>query len=126
VADTLAERNERIGKDLALRFAGIVEKSVAVMEVVGRTYEVPRDNDGFLVRPDGMSESEFNLHCDAMLPGNKVPFYLQCDRARVELAHRLAGERANAPSKIAELVVRVLERAPVEYPIIDVKVTKKE
>jgi len=91
-----------------------------VLDVVDRTYEIPRDEVGRLERPPGLSDAEWNLHCDAMLPSKDRPTYLQVHINRVELAHKIAGDRSAAPPELAKMVVQVLEQPKREYEVIDV------
>src|SRR5512133_2160195 len=125
VGTEIAERDEKAIAEVAVRFARMVAKSVEVMETVDRTYELPRDVDGSLVRPAGMSEPEFNLHKDSMLPAKQVPFYLASHRTRIETAQKIAGDRASAPQEIARRVVKVLELPKRDYEVIDVTINEK-
>ena len=120
----VASELARVGEaQVAQAFGRLVAKSVAVVEVVDRTYEIPRDEAGELVRPDGMKDADWNLHCDAMKTGKNVPVYLTSHLNRVELAQKIAGHRGEAPP-IAAYVVHTV--AMQKYPVVDVSVEAEE
>jgi hypothetical protein len=102
----------------------MVANSVKVVETADRTHEIPRDKDGALKRPDGMTDAEWNIHQDAMCSQKSVPVYLANHMRRVELAQKLAGDRTNDLPRLAKLVVRAVEER--KYPTIDVTVKDKE
>lgn len=135
---SLAERKESVAKDIGARFAATVERALTIMEVVSTTNELPRrempvlnkegDQVGVmveLVRPNSMSDAVFHIHQDAMKSEREAPFYLKVARGRVDLAHRIAGDRSNAPQAIAALVVRKLDLPKREYPVLDITEVKK-
>jgi hypothetical protein len=125
---TIAATDEKaIGQVLGLRFCKMVERSAANMEVIGKTPEIARNTKtGALIRPEGMTDAEWNLCCDAMRSNKDVPFYLLCDAKRVETAYKIAGDRANAPQELARLVVHLVKGPPKEYGTIDVTPVGKE
>jgi hypothetical protein len=111
-------------RDIARQFGKLVEKSVEVIRVVDRTHEVSRGEDGRLIRPEGMSDADWNLHTDAMQSQRNLPAYLASHMRRVELAQKIAGERATDLPPIAIAVVHTFE--PKRYDVIDVTPTKEE
>jgi len=113
-------------QQLAHRFGNLCARSVEVVSVADRTFEIPRDPDGNLIRPvdengkTTMSDAEWNLHCDAMKSTRNMPGYLVAHYNRVETAQKLAGLKGAELPKIAQYVVNVTMQQRPEYPVIDV------
>lgn len=108
-----------VGEAIARR----TEESLRVAEIVDRTYTIPR-KDGVLVRPDGMSDAEWNLHQDAMMSGRNVPVYLSEHLRRVETAQKIAGAQGGQLPLIAGFIVHTVH-AKV-YDVIDVTVNEEK
>ena len=109
-------------EQLAQRFGRMCADSAKVVDIADRTYELARDPEtGDLIRPNGMSDAQWNLHCDAMKSTRNMPGYLVAHYTRIETAHKLAGLKGTQLPKIAEYVVGVITK--VEYPVIDVTPT---
>lgn len=97
----------------------MVDDSAEVVAVAARTCDVQRNEFGILQRPEGMSERDWNIHKDAMMPQGKAPIYLLEHYKRVELAQRIAGGAgADAPPAV-KFIVNLLQ-APKHYDVIDV------
>ena len=108
-------------QQLAHRFGNLCARSVEVVSVADRTHELARDPDtGALIRPPGMKDSDWNLHCDAMESTRNMPGYLVAHYNRVETAQKLAGLKGAELPKIAQYVVNVTMQQRPEYPVIDV------
>lgn len=133
MAESSLAVQDQAGREVGVRYSRMVANSVAVMEVVDRTNELPRkvvelvNEKGAvvevreeLVQPDGMPDAVFHLHRDAFKADKDVPFYLKAHRNRVELAQRIAGDRNNAPPELAKLVISVVQAPRKEYEVIDV------
>lgn len=133
MAESSLAVQDQAGREVGVRYSRLVARSLAVMEIVARTNELPREerevvNDKgvvvgtrtVLVRPPDMPEPVFNLHQDAFKADKDVPFYLKADRNRLELAQRIAGDRNNAPPELAKLVISVVQAPRKEYEVIDV------
>lgn len=117
---------QAVAKAMADKWQRMLGHSVDVMDKVERTYELPRDKKtGALVRPPGMSDADWNLHNDAMLPNKAMPVYLGAHMTRVLTAQRIAGDRGSAPAELAKLVIEVKQAPRREYEAIDVT-PKKE
>jgi len=115
--------DKKLTEDIGTRYSRMVADSVSVMAIVDRTWQIPRDEKtGELEQPVDVTDEEFNLHRDAMKGRRDVPFYLLSHQARVQLAHRIAGDRASAPAELAKYVVRALAQPRREYEVIDVSV----
>jgi len=103
---------------------GMVESSAEVVSVAGTTCDLPRDDNGNLKRPEGMSDREWHIHQDAMLPVKQAPIYMIEHYKRVELAQRVAGgPGAGELPQAIQYVVHVV--SPKVYPVIDVTAEEK-
>jgi hypothetical protein len=119
MADDALEK--KLTQDIGVRYAGMIADSVEVMAIADRTWQQPRNaKTGKIEQAIGVTDEEFNIYVDAMKSRREVPFYLLAHQARVQLAHRIAGDRAAAPQQIAKYVVKGLEGPKREYPVIDV------
>jgi len=108
-------------QQLAQRFGNLCARSVEVIQVADRTHELSRDPEtGDLIRPPGMKDSDWNLHCDAMKSTRNMPGYLVAHYNRVETAQKLAGLKGAELPKIAQYVVNVTMQEKPKYPVIDV------
>jgi hypothetical protein len=128
VADTdLATAPEQ---QIATRWNKMVSDSTNVVSVADRTYELPRDEYGYLVRPMGpdgkstMSDAMWNLHCDAMKSNRNVPVYLAEHYKRVETSQKIAGARGGDLPPVAGYVLHVWEKK--QYPVVDVTVNEEK
>ena len=106
-----------VEREIAHRFARLTNHSADVVEVADRTYTIPRV-DGVLMRPEGMSEAEWNIHQDAMASSRNMPGYLAAHFRRVELAQKIAGERRADLPPIAGFVVHLVQQK--QYDVVDV------
>lgn len=114
-----------VEKAIAQRFGKMVARSLDVLEVVDRTNELPRDSKtGALIKPPGMDDATFHLHCDAMVSNRNMPAYLASHMRRAELAQKIAGDKSGDLPKIAVAVVHTWQ--PREYETVDVTVVDKE
>jgi hypothetical protein len=112
--------------NLAREFGRMVANSAKVVDVADRTYEIKRDPEtGRLVRPNGMPDETWNIHCDAMRATRNLPAYLANHFARVELAQKLAGLKGAELPKIAQLVVQVNMGERPKYETVDVTPVKE-
>jgi hypothetical protein len=111
-------------QQVAQRFGRMVAASANVVEVAGKTHTIPRDERGNLIRPPGMNDAEWNLHCDAMCSTRNVPIYLLEHYKRVETAQKIAGMRGGELPPVAGYVLHLMEKKT--YPVIDVTVSKEE
>ena len=109
-------------EQLAQRFGRMCADSAKVVDIADRTYELARDPEtGDLIRPNGMSDAQWNLHCDAMKSTRNMPGYLVAHYTRVETAQKLAGLKGAELPKIAQYVVNISMPAErPQYPVIDV------
>ena len=76
-------------KALAKGIAKVLEKSEAIMETAMRAPEIPRDDQGDPIKPEGMSEKEWNICRDALKSTRNVPFYLHEAARTAELSRKL-------------------------------------
>jgi hypothetical protein len=117
--ELVAKREDQIAR----RFGRMVEASANVVDVADRTHTIPRDERGNLIRPRGMSDAEWNIHCDAMCSSRDVPSYLAQHYRRVETAQKIAGLRGAELPPIAGYMVRIVERK--NYETVDVTAPKE-
>ena len=112
-------------QQVAKRFGRMVARSADVIDVVDATHTLKRDpGSGRLIRPPGMDDATWNLHCDAMKSNKNVPVYLAEHYKRMETAQKIAGLRGAEAPPLAGYVVHVVERKT--YPVVDVTVSKEE
>jgi hypothetical protein len=111
-------------QQIAQRFGKMVSASADVVDVADRTNKISRDKAGNLVRPEGLSDAEWNIHCDAMCSTRNVPIYLSEHYRRVETAQKIAGARGAELPPIAGYVLHLMQ-AKV-YETVDVTSTKDE
>jgi hypothetical protein len=103
----------------------MVAASVAVVEVTDKTHTLARDNvTGELIRPMGMSDADWNLHCDAMRSARNAPVYLVEHYKRVETAQKIAGARGGDLPPVAGYVLHLMEKKV--YDIVDVTVVEEK
>jgi len=115
------------GQQVAKRFGQIMAKSAEIVEIAGRTNELPRNEEtGGLIRPPGMSDADWNIHCDAMLPAKSAPLYMTQHFTRVEIAQRIAGAKDLATPMIARYAVGAAPAQEAQYDVIDVTPSKEE
>lgn len=117
--ELVAKRDDQIAR----RFGRMVEASANVVDVADHTHTIPRDERGNLIRPPGMSDAEWNVHCDAMCSGRNVPVYLAEHYRRIETAQKIAGLRGADLPPIAGYVVHVMEKKV--YETVDVTAPKE-
>jgi hypothetical protein len=110
-------------QQIARRFGKMVEASADVVDIADRTHKISRGKDGALVRPEGMSDAEWNIHCDAMQSERNAPIYLKAHYQRVETAQKIAGARGAELPPVAGYVLHLMERKV--YPTVDVTSTKE-
>lgn len=107
------------------RFERMVNDSAQVVAKLGDAYKLKRDKEKGLERPEGMSDADYNLACDALLPKKDCPVYLSMHIERVALAQRIAGG-LGAGDKVP--VINFIQnnfQAP-EYKVIDVTPVEKK
>jgi hypothetical protein len=108
-------------EQVAVRIGRMASTSMAVVQVADRTHEIPRDPEtGALMRPQGMSDADWNIHCDSMRSARNAPLYMVEHYRRVETAQKLAGLKGAELPKIAQYVVNVTMQERPKYPVIDV------
>ncbi len=110
-------------QQIAQRFGKMVSASADVVDIADRTHKISRDDSGDLVRPDGMSDAEWNIHCDAMASERNAPIYLKEHYRRVETAQKIAGARGGELPPVAGYVLHLMEKK--SYPVVDVTSTKE-
>lgn len=76
-------------KEIAKGIARLIEKSEEIMTVASRAPDIHRTEDGQLVRPEGISEREWNICRDALVSARNVPFYLAQAARMTELSHKM-------------------------------------
>jgi hypothetical protein len=112
-------------QQIARQFGKRVAASMEVVSVADRTHEIPRDPEtGALIRPADMSDSEWNLHCDAMKSARNVPVYLQAHYNRVDTAMKIEGARGGDLPPVAGYVLHLMEKKV--YPVVDVTVNEEK
>lgn len=112
-----------VEEQMAKRFGRMVAQAARVVDIADRTCAVPRDPEtGGLIRQPGMTDEEWNIHCDAMMSNRNVPVYLASQLERVALAQKLAGLRGVEVPRIAGYVVQLMEQK--KYPVVDVEESK--
>jgi hypothetical protein len=111
-------------QQVAQRFGRMVSASANVVDVADKTHEIHRSPDGKLVRPPGMSNAEWNIHCDAMCSTRNVPVYLAEHYKRIETAQKIAGMRGGELPPVAGYVLHLMEKKV--YPVLDVTASKEE
>lgn len=108
---------------LAATFKGLdklIEKSKKVVDMIGSTASIPRDESGNLMRPAGMSEEEWNIHVDAMKPANRAPLYLVDHCKRIESVQKIAGNLAGGGHTPVVQFIQLNQMNQPAYPVIDV------
>jgi hypothetical protein len=118
MAESSLIRMEEDGEQIATEIAKLAKNAVEVVSIAGRTYQVPRDENGHLVRPDNMTDEQWHLHVDAMQPARSAPLYLTEAYRRVETTHRIVGGDPTEMPRIAGIVGVLIRRR--DYPVIDV------
>ena len=107
------------------RFEKMVEDSAQVVTKVGDAYKLKRGEEG-LERPAKMSDADYNLAHDALLPSKDCPTYLKMHIERVALAQRIAGG-LGAGEKVPVIQFIQNNFTSPAYKVIDVTpVEKKE
>jgi hypothetical protein len=107
---------------LVQKFGQLVAKSVDVVAIADETFNIPRDpKTGGLIRPPGMSDSMWNIHCDAMKSARNAPIYMVEHYTRVQTQQKISGLKGAGLPPIAGLI-GVFVKAP-QYPVIDVSAT---
>jgi hypothetical protein len=109
-------------QQLVQKFGQLVAKSVDVVAIADETYKIPRDPEtGGMVRPLGMSDEMWNIHCDAMKSARNAPLYMVEHFKRIETAQKISGLKGVASPAIAQAIVNVFVQKKYE----DVDVTVK-
>ena len=109
-------------QQLVQKFGQLVAKSVDVVAIADETFNIPRDpKTGELIRPPVMSDSMWNIHCDAMKSARNAPLYMVEHFKRIETAQKISGLKGVASPALAQAVVNVFVQPKYE----DVDVTVK-
>lgn len=116
----LTANDPALGREIGLRFSRMVADSVDVVSVADQAYKLKVGTDGKLEGPPGATPEQLTIMQHALLPNKEVPTYLARHYGRVELAHKIAGDRSNAPPELARLVISVVQAPRREYDVIDV------
>ena len=106
------------------RFDALLDESVKVVTVADRAYKLKRTAEG-LQKPEGMSDEEFNIACDAMLPQKDCPTYLRSHLTRLELAQRIAGGQGDGDRAPLITFIQNTFNMP-KYDVIDVTPVEKK
>ena len=110
-------------QQIAQRFGKMVSASADVVDIADRTYKIARDERGILIKPEGVSDAEWNIHLDAMASERNAPIYLKEHYRRVETAQKIAGQRGAELPPVAGYVLHIMEQK--KYPVVDVTSTKE-
>jgi len=106
------------------RFEKLVDESARVVAKVATAYKLKRDGQ-VPVREEGMSEGDYNLACDALLPSKDCPVYLKMHIERVQLAQRIAaGAAGDSHAPVIQFIQNNFQ-AP-KYEAIDVTPVEKK
>lgn len=71
-----------------------------------------------------MSERDWNIINDAMLPAKDAPIYLKAAFEMAVVSQKIAGRLQTGDSPVAKVVIKVVE--PRKYPVIDVTVEEEK
>ena len=97
----------------------IVSHSTEVVEVAAHACDVTRNPQNDLPqRPEGMSDRDWNIVRDALLPSKLCPVYLHAHFKLIENAQRIASGNGNDNIPIIQFIQNNFQ-AP-QYPVIDV------
>jgi len=110
---------------LAKQFAKVMERNVTITAAAMQAPALKRDKkSGSPIRPNGMSDEEYNVICDAMLSSKDSPAYLQAAFRMTEVAQKIAGRMMDVDPPVARRVIYTVE--PKEYPVLDITPKKTE
>ena len=101
----------------------MLEESERVVSVADQAYKLRRSKDG-IGKPEGMSEEDFNIACDAMRPNKDCPTYLREHYERLKLQQRIVNGQGDGGAPLIQFIQNVFQ-AP-KYEVINVTSVKKE
>jgi hypothetical protein len=100
----------------------MLEESNRVVSVADRAYKLKRTKDG-TQKPEGMSDEDFHIACDAMQPNKDCPTYLREHYERLKLQMRIAGGHGDSGAPLITFIQNNFN-AP-KYETIDVTPVEK-
>jgi hypothetical protein len=128
-------------RQLGRQVCKLISRAVETVEAASRAPELKRDGYGVIkflkdrqgnpilidgepmsAKPEGMTEAEWNIACDANEASRDAPLYLTEAFDQVKTAQKIAINLQDAPP-IAQFVVKIVEQK--KYDIIDVTPEEK-
>jgi hypothetical protein len=104
-------------KSLVKGVENLLSESSRVVSVADQAYKLKRTKDG-TQKPEGMSDEDFNIACDAMQPNKDCPTYLREHYERLKLQQRIAGGQGGGDVPLIQFIQN--NYVAPKYEVIDV------